>query len=196
MPRAITIEQKRKAIRLRVDENMSTPKIARVVGICNQATYRILQNYPWKRERKAPTRGKLWTYEDDKTLRRLWPVAEQDEIIAALPGRSWFAISRHASELKIRRRMPTTRRRSRAVHPLLEKLRVLREEQRLTRQQLMEKVGYHVNQILAWETGKTRPRLQHVEDLAGALGFVLTLMPKAANEVIAFPDRKKLMAGR
>src|SRR5436190_1676846 len=99
MPAAITKAKRRECIQLRIDENLSTPTIARRVGICNHSVYKILRNYPWRKERKAATRGKLWTADDNAILRKMWPISEQDEIMTALPGRSWSAIGRNACYL-------------------------------------------------------------------------------------------------
>lgn len=190
---ALTKEQKRACIQLRIDQNLSTPQIAKQVGICNCSVYKILRNYPWKKQRRAfAPRGKWWTAEEQQTLRQLWPMATRDEIIAALPGRAWTALSKQANFLKLKRRY----QHGRPVHPIMLQLRDLREQARITRPQLSKKIGWHLNQILNWETGKTRPNLQHVEDLANGLGCTLVLRPKAESEIIHFPDQKRLMSGK
>jgi DNA invertase Pin-like site-specific DNA recombinase len=44
-----------------------------------------------------------WSKEEDTTIRRLWPQASKEELLAALPIRSWTALRHRASRLKVRR---------------------------------------------------------------------------------------------
>lgn len=113
----------------------------------------------------------------------------------ALPGRSWMAIAQYASLRKIKRKRL---RCARPVHPILAELRAAREAQRFTRPDLSNLTGYHVNDILKWETGKARPRLDRIQDIAEALGYEIILRRKTRPDevVIPFPAKARLMAGR
>ena len=44
-----------------------------------------------------------WSKEEDTTIRRLWPRASKETILAALPARSWTGLRHRASRLKLRR---------------------------------------------------------------------------------------------
>jgi DNA invertase Pin-like site-specific DNA recombinase len=46
---------------------------------------------------------KLWRAEEDSLLRMLWPSSSRQAIMAALPGRTWAAISQRAERLGIKR---------------------------------------------------------------------------------------------
>jgi hypothetical protein len=44
-----------------------------------------------------------WSKEEKSTLRRLWPEASKEELLRALPTRSWTGLRHRASRLKVRR---------------------------------------------------------------------------------------------
>lgn len=44
-----------------------------------------------------------WSKEEDTTIRRLWPRASKETILATLPTRSWTGLRHRASRLKVRR---------------------------------------------------------------------------------------------
>jgi hypothetical protein len=44
-----------------------------------------------------------WSEEEDSTIRSLWPQASKEELLAALPIRSWTGLRHRASRLKVRR---------------------------------------------------------------------------------------------
>lgn len=44
-----------------------------------------------------------WSEKEDSTIRRLWPQASKEELLAALPIRSWTGLRHRASRLKVRR---------------------------------------------------------------------------------------------
>ncbi len=46
---------------------------------------------------------RLWGSEEDSLLRMLWPSSSREAIMAAFPGRTWVAMFRRASKLKISR---------------------------------------------------------------------------------------------
>lgn len=50
-------------------------------------------------------RDRWWTEEQDRILRRLWPAASREEMMAALPGREWRAIQSRAGNLKLSRKV-------------------------------------------------------------------------------------------
>jgi DNA-binding XRE family transcriptional regulator len=199
--RGITKRQEQECIRLRVREQLSTPTIAKRVGICNTSVYKILRNHPWKpTEKKRATRGFDWWPNDNAALRHLWPFASRLEIMERFPDRKWETIGRQACQLKLRR-MTEARRKAVHVLPMVEQLRAARESRRMTREELSKDCGYHVNDILRWELGRATPKLRHFIDWANALGFsvVLKLTLSAVHGEVALiraPDKARLMAGR
>lgn len=141
--------------------------------------------------------SKRWALIEDAKLRSIYLTGSTEEALAALPGRSWAAIQRRATFLKIIRRRPESRASRRVLHPVVTQLRAEREAQRLTRPELSDRAGYHVNTLLRFELGHAQPSLAIVVDWAGALGFEVVLRRReCAADVIPFPDKRRLMAGR
>lgn len=54
-------------------------------------------------------REKLWRAEEDSLLKMLWPSASREVIMAAFPDRTWAAINKRASTLKLKRQWVRTR---------------------------------------------------------------------------------------
>lgn len=172
MSRPIAKEIVAECISLRQRDQLSAPQIARRVGISHHSAYKILASYPWMPRTKIIHSGTraTWSPDEDAILKRLWPVADRDEIERALPRRKWSPISKHASDLGLKRPSDALRHNKRPVHPLMKRLREIRLAAGMTRPQLSEKTGYHVGMIHCWELGKTMPRLAHFTDLCEALG--------------------------
>lgn len=130
----------------------------------------------------------------------LFPLADYSELLAALPRRNIQTIQRKASDLGIKRQTSGTRTNKRLVHHLIRQLRAKRENRKMSRATVGKRAGYHENQILGWELGKTNPDLRFFCEWAQALGFELILRPTmtrdATADIIPWPDRKRLMAGR
>lgn len=195
VPKAKRVE----CIRLRVELQLSTPAIAKRVGISNFSAYRILAKHPWFPREPAARDGAraTWSRDEIATLVRLWPVADPAALCAAIPRRKYENMQKKASELGLRRRMPGARKNKRFVHPIFVQLRAAREAKGLTRPQLAERLGYHFHQIHCWEMGKTQPSLRNVDEWATALGFSLMLSASGSSAVSAIVvDRQSLMAGR
>jgi IS30 family transposase len=108
--RSITETQRVEIIRLRVEGNLSTPTIARKVGVCNQSVYRILEPHPWARPLAQAFHGDAWTERDKARLRTLYPVAPKAQVMAALSNRNWESIVRQASTMGVRRDSKTASR--------------------------------------------------------------------------------------
>lgn len=193
MPRLVSDATRAECIRLRLSEKMSTPKIARRVGISNCAAYKILRKHPWTGKR---SHLREWTPAELETLRRLWPTADEAEIVAALPGRNFDACARKACSLRIRRPSPTVRKGKRFILPLIRALRAERERQGLTRPVLAAKAGYHYNQICGWENGKVQPALLYVVEWAAALGFDIVLQKPWDGSSEITQDPRRMKAGR
>lgn len=148
--------------------------------------------------RREVSKRARWTVPEENILRTMYPSAEPAVICAALPGRVWASIIKKANDLNIRRPSPWSRRNTRTIHPLLKQLRAERERRRITRPALSLKLGYHVNNILAWEMGKAQPEFRVVFDWAQALGLELILRTNAQRllqEQIKPLPVEKLMAG-
>jgi len=54
-------------------------------------------------------REKLWRAEENSLLKMLWPSSSREAIMAAFPGRTWPAINKKASDLKLKRQWVRTR---------------------------------------------------------------------------------------
>lgn len=196
MPKLITKIQRAETIRLRTEEQLSTPKIARRVGISNFSVYRILDGHAWI----GPNVTKrTWMLDEIRLLERLWPIADEAEIVSALPGRKFAAIGRKASSLGLRRRMPGARNNTRHVHLIIKMLRDERERRGLTRPQLAAKIGYHWMQIHCWEMGKRRPIFNKLVDWAEGLEMEVIIRPVAHrvfDQKPMLPTKAQLQARR
>lgn len=140
-----------------------------------------------------------WSELEERRLSKMWPVADEAEIVAAFPGRRWASIGRKACALAMRRRLPGARKNARFIQPLFVALRLERERQAITRSKLAAIVGYHTNQLHAWEMGKATPRFDAVIAWAAALRLEIVMRSTAEQvllEQIAMPSKAKLMAGR
>jgi transcriptional regulator with XRE-family HTH domain len=200
--RPISDEIRDEAIRLRIERQLSTPTIARQLGVSNATIYKALRGHPWRPSRKNRRigRGLAWTDEDVAYLRGAYSASPRAVIRSHLANRQWHTICKMASMLGLHRDPRATYLNHRHVPAICEQLRRERERQKMTRPQLSEKIGYHHNQILAWELGKAQPRLSYLADWAAGLGFDLALRPKldvvSDQSSIAPPSRQQLMAGR
>lgn len=116
--------------------------------------------------------GKHWTDAEEKTLGEVFPRNLYQDVLTALPGRTWRAIKFHAAEKKISRRRASE---NRPVHPLLQELRRIREAKNLRLIDVQELSGYHQNQIRNWETGVTNPDFRFVADIVESLGCQLLI---------------------
>ena len=141
--------------------------------------------------KKAP-----WTKDEIKTVRRLYPIASDAELLLALPKHTLIAIQRQASSMRVLRPRAEAREHDRVVLPIIQQLYKARLEQHMLRPALAKKLGYAHGQILAWELGKTNPEFRVVIDWAEALGFEIALRdPKEAaveNVVLLHPPKPKV----
>lgn len=181
MGRKISKETHAEAIRLRVHEQLSTPVIARRLGICNQAAYKLLHKHPWLGMRIVGGARASWSGNEIKALVELWPTANRREIEAALPRRRWESISKKASSLDVRRPSEARRTATRTVHPLIQQLVDARTARRMTIRKLAATSGHHPVETHEWETGKKTMRFLTFIDLANALGFDVVLRPRLAD---------------
>lgn len=145
-------------------------------------------------------RHRRWSDAEKLILWRLYPSADASEVEAALPGRGSLAtIAKTANALGIKRQTFGTRTNKRYVHPIIKELRAERERLKMTRHMVSEKSGYHRNQLLGWELGKTNPDFRSLREWAEGLGFDLVLRKRIVSDdtgLIPWPDRSRLMAGR
>jgi len=58
-----------------------------------------------KKKRKYVKHSDEWTQEEDQVIRRYYPSAEKDYLLERLGGRSWGAIQKRASRLKVHRNL-------------------------------------------------------------------------------------------
>lgn len=195
MPKRVTAEKKAECIRLRIREQLSTPRIARKVGLSNASVYKALQKHPWLGVRQD---RRSWSTEEVRKLIDLWPVADDDDLLKEFPKRNLGSIGRKASDLGVRRPLPGARKNKRFIHPIFKALRAERERRKLTRAALATKAGHHVNQIQTWENGKCRPLFLALLDWAAALGMEIVLRPIGGDNFDAGPQlpTKAQMMGR
>lgn len=194
MPRLIPAATKAECIRLRRDEQLSTPAIAKKVGLSNCAAYKILKPYPWRGKRVHPSE---WKPAEIAVLERLWPSASHAELLAALPGRKFLALSRKACNLGFRRLSPKQRHNDLPVLPQIQALRTERHQRRLSRSQLSARAGYHLNQLLGWENGKAHPNLRAFVEWAEALGMeVVVRRTGPIVREIELPSKTAMMGRR
>lgn len=94
-------------------------------------------------------RENRWTNEEDKLLVALWPSATREELLSALPGRSWQAIGMHAVHLKLHRKKRNVTKRVQQCWTATEEAsgRLLYEEG-IPINQIMLKLGRGRNSIL------------------------------------------------
>ena len=198
MPKKVTKAKRDECIRLRVHERLSTPVIARRVGISNFSVYRILKKHPWTGDKIVGGKRGTWLPEEIATLKKLWPIADREEIEAALPRRKWGSIGHKASELNIKRRLPGARKNKRPIPGIIVQLRQIREQRGMTRAQLSKMTGYHVMQFHQWEMGKATPLLRKLTDWCNALGFEMVLAPQLTESIsnLSPLSKDKLMSGR
>jgi hypothetical protein len=142
-----------------------------------------------------------WSAAEISALWRLYPMADAGDVEAAIPGRGFVNISKKASALGVKRVTPGVRTNKRYVHPLIRQLVARRQKLTMSRADMARKAGYHVNQLLAWELGKTNPDFRSFREWAEALGLDIVLherpiMAKASDVVIPWPDRKRMMSRR
>jgi len=103
-----------------------------------------------------------WTGAEISALWRLYPASDVADVEAALPGRAFVNIAKKASALGVKRQTLGTRTNKRHIHPLVRQLRAEREAHKMSRKALSKKSGYHINQLLGWELGKTSPDLRYI----------------------------------
>src|ERR1700743_984749 len=181
MSARISKAKRDECVRLRTQQQLSAPMIARMTGLSNATVYKYLERFPWTGERIMGGKRATWTGEERALLQQLWPKADQVEIVAALPRRRWESIAKKANAMGLRRHREETRKNTRFVHPLCAELRKIRERRSQHRPEVQKKCGYHVNQILNWEMGKSVPNLHALDAWANSLGFKLVLVPDIAR---------------
>lgn len=71
------------------------------------------------------------------------------------------------------------RREKRGPGEIAQQLRLIRLSRRLTIEQVADIAGYSKSTISEWERGASRPPFEGICDWATALGYTVTLTPKA-----------------
>lgn len=181
MPKLLTAKTKQDCIRIRLDENLSTPAIAKRIGISNYSVYRILAAHPWiaprDRDHCQITRGKRWTEADLAYLRTSYPAAAREALMVRLPGRTWEQICKVANMHGFRRKPLVLNPPKYPVHPLCQQLRRAREFKNMPRSRLQAITGISTNDLLKWETGQAQPQMRSLLKWIAGLGFELRLEP-------------------
>lgn len=58
-------------------------------------------------------------------------------------------------------------------HPLIARLREIREDRDITQREMARRLGLHPNVFCTWEIGRARPRLEDLDRWAALLGLRL-----------------------
>lgn len=77
-----------------------------------------------------------------------------------------------------------------APHPLIEKLRALREEAELSRRKTTRLAGLGEGAVLGWETGRYGPTVHGLEAYAAVFGLRVELVPDPDAQVTVLPADK------
>lgn len=194
----VTDAQRAEAIRLRVEDNLSTPTIAHRVGLSTPTVYLILKGHPW--DPSAQRRYVTFTPDHEAALRRMYFDSPKAEVMAAVPGHSWGSIQGFARKvLKLKRGGAVLARVDRGpIHPLVRQLRLSREELGVRRRDLRDVDGNRLN-MEGWERGVTTPSIQDFVRWADALGYDVELRartwkPAPAPERVAVPPLVRIVA--
>lgn len=182
MPRYVTASQKEEIVRLRIEEKLTAPQIAKKVGVSNQTAYLYTQEHPLSVEDMHARRlrtVRAWSAAEIRTLRRVWPTKDRGAIQTALPKRSWQAISRRAVDEGIHRPRIISHKKKRIVDPIFIELRAIREAQNMIREELSERVGIHRQMISHFELGATKPRWDNFRAWVEALDCDVRIVPRS-----------------
>lgn len=178
----MTAEQRAEVLRLRTENNLATPAIARRLGLSAPAIYSLLRGAP---KYARPTRVRVtYTEADEEAILRLYPTtATRAEIEVAVPDHKWESIQNFATNiLKVHRPGAALARVHRMIHPFFEILRSAREEQQVLRKNLPE-----FPNLSAWERGVSMPPVDEFVRWAETFGFTVTLTKQPGT--YAEPDR-------
>ena len=140
-----------------------------------------------------------WSDCELSLLRKLWAIADEADLLQALPLRSFYAMNHKAQSLGLRRPLVTTRRHRKYVDPLIKELRIERENRRVSRRILAAKIGISATSLAQAELGHvSNVGFTLVRDWAVALGFEIVLRETPTAEsiaaiVIPYPDKRRLM---
>lgn len=181
MGKRLAPEVKDEIFRLRIEERLSCVEIAQRVG-STRASYvaQLLRGHPLTPEerharkvaqaedmrRKRADDGKIiggdpWSKEEDAQIRKFFPGASQERVLAALPGRSWTSVHRRASHLKVRRDRATglaNKRKDRnKCDKVFQYLREVRLNRGMTQADVADRIGTHKVGVTKWEGGVIKP---------------------------------------
>lgn len=130
-----------------------------------------------QKQRMRSGRGPMWTVPEERLLAKLYEMADEQNIMQAIPCHTWEAIRSHAAKLGLRRAKAF--RKARNVHPIIAELRAIRLKKKLFVLRLATMIGRHENTLLHWENCNTEPPFRAVVDWANALGYDFVLVAKA-----------------
>lgn len=121
-------------------------------------------------------RGRGWTTGERRVLRDVYPNGTREAILAALPGRTWDAITAFASTQCVHRQRLPTKRRRRAIAPLVQQLIERRLALRLRQMDVALKAGVSTSTLASIEAGSADPRLTSLRAIAVALGAEIVML--------------------
>ncbi len=121
--------------------------------------------------------GKMrqWTGLDEIKLRRLWRNGTHDEIVIALPDRSWKSITSKARKLDLFRNFTVRRLLPKTDDPILAKIRARMIDRGFTSTDLQCVAGLKRGCTRSWFTGCAEPKLKNIIRAIEALGGELVI---------------------
>ena len=121
--------------------------------------------------------GKMrhWTGLDEIKLRRLWRNGARDEIVTALPNRSWKSITSKARKLDLFRNFTVRRPLPKTDDPILAQIRARMIDRGFTSTDLQCVAGLKRGCTRSWFNGHAEPKLKNIDRAIEALDGELVI---------------------
>lgn len=116
-----------------------------------------------------------WTNHEETKVRKLYPSASRDEIVAAIPRHAWQSIRVRARSLGVYRVYPETR----PIHPLIAQLVAKRKALALTQEEVAFNAKIDRATIARLERGHKLPFMPTMERWCAALGVEIAIVDRA-----------------
>lgn len=112
--------------------------------------------------RSGTGKMKYWTGLDEIKLRRLWRNGTRDEIVTALPARSWKSITSKAGKLGLFRNFTVRQLVPETDVPILAQIRDRMLDRGFTSTDLQCVAGLKRGGTRSWFTGRAEPKLKNI----------------------------------
>lgn len=138
-----------------------------------------------------------WTDAEIAVLRRLYKTAARDDVLAALPGRTWPAVLLAAKKLGLSRKGWQSMRGPGTAHPVLKRFRERRLALGVSQAAVSRAAGYGVEALQRVEAGDVMDaKFRTLECLAAALGLKFQLVSVSQPDVTVAPAWLLKLAAR